>query len=49
MNRRLRARKRERILFALKHGKIAKEVKMLTTKLEDSFRAFMVDTERSVS
>ncbi|KAL1939146.1 hypothetical protein VTO73DRAFT_10187 [Trametes versicolor] len=37
-------RKRERILFALKHGKISKEVKTLTTKLEDSFHAFMIQT-----
>ncbi len=30
----------------VKHRKIADEVKTLTTKLEDSFRTFMVQTER---
>lgn len=46
MARRLRARKRDRILLALNCGKISKEVKTLTTKLEDSHRNFMVQTER---
>lgn len=46
MARRLRIGKRERILLALKCGKIAKEVKTLTAKLEESYRNFMVRTER---
>lgn len=44
MARRLRIGKRERILLALKCGKIAKEVKTLTAKLEESYRNFMVWT-----
>lgn len=49
MDRRLRPRTRERIRFVFKRRKIADEVKVLTTKLEDSFRVFMVQTERLVS
>lgn len=45
MDRRLRPRKRDRVLFALKRGQIADEIKTLTAKLEDSFRVFMVQTE----
>lgn len=46
MARRLRAGKRDRFWLALNCGKIAKEVKTLTTKLEDSHRNFLVQTER---
>lgn len=47
MARRLRAtRKRDRILLTFKHGKVAKEVKTLTAKLEESYRIFMVGTEQ---
>ncbi|OJT09691.1 hypothetical protein TRAPUB_13831 [Trametes pubescens] len=48
MDRRLRAGRRELILFALKHGKIAKEVKTLAAKLEDSYCAFMIQAALAV-
>lgn len=46
MARRLRAKKRDRFWLALNCGKIAQEVKTLTTKLEDSHRNFLVQTEQ---
>ncbi|OJT14945.1 hypothetical protein TRAPUB_8515 [Trametes pubescens] len=49
MDRRLRPRKRDRLLFALKRGKIADEVKTLTTKLEDCFRSFMIQTALAIN
>ncbi|EIW51844.1 uncharacterized protein TRAVEDRAFT_54268 [Trametes versicolor FP-101664 SS1] len=48
MARRLRIGKRERILLALKCGKIAKEVKTLTAKLEESYRNFMIQSALSI-
>ncbi len=44
MARRLRARQRGRFMFVIKHGKIAKEVKALTAKLDESYRHFLVWT-----
>ncbi|KAL1939171.1 hypothetical protein VTO73DRAFT_10212 [Trametes versicolor] len=48
MARRLRAGKRDRILLALNCGTISKEVKTLTTKLEDSHRNFMIQAALSI-
>lgn len=42
MDRRLRPRMRDRIRFVFSRDKIADEVKVLTMRLEDSFRMFMV-------
>lgn len=42
MDRRLRPRTRDRIRFVFSRDKIADEVKVLTMKLEESFRTFMV-------
>ncbi|OJT14936.1 hypothetical protein TRAPUB_8506 [Trametes pubescens] len=44
MARRLRARQRGRFMFVIKHGKIAKEVKALTAKLDESYRHFLIQT-----
>ncbi|EIW51863.1 uncharacterized protein TRAVEDRAFT_54282 [Trametes versicolor FP-101664 SS1] len=49
MARRLRTlRKRDRILLPFRHGKVAKEVKTLTAKLEESYRIFMIQSALSV-
>ncbi|KAL1939152.1 hypothetical protein VTO73DRAFT_10193 [Trametes versicolor] len=48
MVRRLRAGRVQRILFALKRGKIAKEVKTLTAKLEESYRIFMIQSTLAI-
>ncbi|OJT14930.1 hypothetical protein TRAPUB_8500 [Trametes pubescens] len=48
MDRRLRRGKRKRLLLMVKHRKIADEVKTLTTKLEDSFRTFMIQAALSI-
>lgn len=42
MDRRLRPRTRDRIRFVFSRAKVADEIKVLTMKLEDSFRIFMV-------
>ncbi|EIW51851.1 uncharacterized protein TRAVEDRAFT_54273 [Trametes versicolor FP-101664 SS1] len=48
MVRRLRAGRVQRILFALKRGKIAKEVKTLTAKLEESYRIFLIQSTLAI-
>lgn len=42
MDRRLRPRMRERIRFVFSRDEIADQVKVLTTRLNDSFSIFMV-------
>ncbi|KAL1945645.1 hypothetical protein VTO73DRAFT_1647 [Trametes versicolor] len=41
--------KRDRVLFALKRGQIADEIKTLTAKLEDSFRVFMIQAALAIN